>query len=108
VSTSASGAEMGIDAGFAPDHHGAQWVYMGVLTFANAGPVLAATQAVALPTDGDIDLENLGAIDSSAVAVLVALKRRAEAEGKPLRFLHAPAALVALAEVYGVESLLGT
>ena len=70
--------------------------------------MLAATAAVALPTDGEVDLENLGAIDSSAVAVLLALKRRAEAEGKPLRFLHVPAALIALAEVYGVESILGT
>jgi len=104
---SAPGAEMEIDAGFAPDHHGAQWTYMGGLTFANAGPVLAATTAVGLPTDGEVDLENLGAIDSSAVAVLLALKRRAEEEGKPLRFVRAPAALVALAEVYGVESFLG-
>ena len=96
------------DAGFAPDHHGARWSYMGSLTFANAGPVLAATTGVALPTDGEVDLEHVGAIDSAAVAVLLALKRRAEAEGKPLRFVRVPPSLRALAEVYGVEPILGT
>jgi len=102
------GAPMEIGAGFAPDHDGAQWIYMGALTFANAGPVLGATSSMALPTDGQVDLENLDGIDSSAVAVLLALKRRAESEGKPLRFVHVPAALAALAAVYGVESILAT
>jgi phospholipid transport system transporter-binding protein len=96
----------GFDAGFAPDHRGARWSYVGPLTFANAGPVLAATAGVALPAEGEVDLENVGLIDSSAVAVLLALKRRAEAEGKPLRFIRVPAALSALAEVYGVDSIL--
>jgi phospholipid transport system transporter-binding protein len=103
----ARGAPMEIDAGFAPDHYGVHWTYVGGLTFANAGPVLRATKAVALPAGGEIDLEGMGEIDSSAVAVLLALKRRAEAEGKPLRFIRSPAALAALAEVYGVESILG-
>jgi len=104
------GAEAGVnlDAGFAADQDGARWAYIGPLTFANAGPVLAATAAVALPTGGEVDFQNAGAIDSSAVAVLLALKRRAEGEGAPLRFLRVPAPLVALAEVYGVESILGT
>lgn len=107
MSARISDASVAFDAGFAPDHHGARWSYIGSLTFANAGAVLAATAGVALPTDGEVDLENVGAIDSSAVAVLLALKRRAETEGKPLRFVRLPAALSALADVYGVESILG-
>jgi phospholipid transport system transporter-binding protein len=99
-------AGMDFDTGFAPDHHGARWSYIGSLTFANAGPVLAATAGVALPTEGEVDLENVGEIDSSAVAVLRALKRRADAEGKPLRFVRVPPPVLALAEVYGVESFL--
>ncbi len=100
-------APTAIGAGFARDHDGAQWTYIGALTFENAGPVLGATSSMALPSEGQIDLENLDGIDSSAVAVLVALKRRAETEGKPLRFVRVPAALRALAEVYGVEPILG-
>ncbi len=69
--------------------------------------MLAATEALTLPARGDVDLDNIGAIDSSAVAVLVALARRAAEEGRPLRFVHVPSALVALAEVYGVGEILG-
>ena len=99
-------AEMEIGAGFAPDHDGARWIYTGSLTFANAGSVLAATNALSLPDQGEVDLDDLVAIDSSAVAVLVALDRRAAEEGKPLRYVQVPAAVTALAEVYGVEWIL--
>ena len=71
------------------------------------GIVLAAAAALRLPDEGEVDLDNLGEFDSSAVAVLVALLRRAAEEGKPLRFLHAPPALAALAEVYEVEAIVG-
>ena len=101
------GLDIEIDAGFAPDDEEGRWTYAGALTFANAGPVLAATQALTLPARGDVDLDHIGAIDSSAVAVLVALARRAAEEGRPLRFVHVPPALVALAEVYGVGEILG-
>jgi phospholipid transport system transporter-binding protein len=106
VSQAGSATEAGFEAGFAPDRHGARWSYIGALNFANAAHVLAATTAVALPADGEVDLENMGAIDSAAVAVLLALKRRAEDERKPLRFIRAPGALLALADVYGVGSIL--
>ena len=107
MSINAAGdASVGIDAGFAPDHEGASWTYSGPLTFANAGSVLDAATALQLPADGEVDLDNLGEFDSSAVAVLVALLRRAAQEGKPLRFVHAPPALGALAEVYDVEAIL--
>jgi phospholipid transport system transporter-binding protein len=96
-----------IDAGFAPDHEGAHWSYSGSLTFANAGSVLAAAAGLRLPDEGEVDLDDLGEFDSSAVAVLVALLRRAAEEGKPLRFLHVPPALAALAEVYDVEAIVG-
>ena len=106
MSPSNSHGDACVDAGFAPDHHGARWSYLGPLNFANAAPVLAATAGVALPTEGEVDLENMGPIDSSAVAVLLALKRRADEERKPLRFVHAPGALLALADVYGVGPIL--
>jgi phospholipid transport system transporter-binding protein len=95
-----------IDAGFAPDHDGANWTYSGSLTFANAGSVHAAAATLPLPAEGEVDLDDLGEFDSSAVAVLIALLRRASEEGKPLRFVHAPTALAALAEVYDVEAIL--
>jgi phospholipid transport system transporter-binding protein len=101
---------VGFDAGsgFQPDAHGARWTYAGALTYANAGSVYAAATALPLPTTGEIDLGGVGAIDSAAVAVLVALKRRGGDDGRPLVFSNVPAPLAALANLYGVEEILVT
>jgi len=106
--TSKRGAGVEASSGFAPDGQGARWTYVGALTYANAGPVFAATTALPLPTTGEIDLGGLAAIDSAAVAVLVALKRRAGDDGRPLAFSNVPAPLAALANLYGVEEILVT
>jgi phospholipid transport system transporter-binding protein len=92
--------------GFVAEADGARWIYAGALTFANASTTFAGAAAMPLPTAGEIDLSGVDAVDSSAVAVLVALKRRASAAGRPLAFTHVPAALTALADVYGVEDML--
>jgi len=99
-------ARIDADAGFAPDDGGARWTYAGALTSANAGAVLAAAAALSLPAEGEVDLRDVDGIDSAAVAVLLALKRRAADEGRPLRFVSVPAALTSLAELYGVEEIL--
>jgi len=92
--------------GFLADADGARWIYIGELTFANASKVYAAAVALPLPRSSDVDLSGMAAVDSSAVAVLVALRRRATDEGKPLAFRNVPAALGALADLYSVEDLL--
>ena len=95
-----------VKAGFARDEIGARWIYVGALSYANAGAVLAAAVRLPLPTTGEIDLADIDAVDSTAVAVLVALKRHAAEEGRPLTFVNVPAALTALADLYGVEEIL--
>jgi phospholipid transport system transporter-binding protein len=92
--------------GFVADPGGARWSYAGPLTFDQAGAVLTASQSLALPRGGEIDLTRLGAFDSSAVAVLVALARRAAREGRGLRFVGSPPGLRALATLYGVLDFL--
>jgi phospholipid transport system transporter-binding protein len=94
--------------GFAPEAGAGRWKYSGALTFANAGRVFAAAAAMPLPAAGEIDLAGVDAVDSSAVAVLLALKRRAANEGRPLTFAHVPAALTLLADLYGVREMLAT
>ena len=79
---------------------------MGALTFAEAGPVLSAASAHALPREGIVDCSGIGAFDSAAVAVLLALKRRAAAESRPLAFASLPVGLEALAKLYDVEEIL--
>jgi phospholipid transport system transporter-binding protein len=93
-------------AGFAPDVDNARWTYAGPLTYANAGTVLAATVGLPLPTGGEVDLADVEAIDSAAVAVLLALKRRAMDEKRPLSFFNIPPTLAALADLYDVDEML--
>ena len=94
------------DAVFRHSDDGARWIASGALTFANAGGALAAARALPLPAAGIVECEGITHTDSAAVAVLLALKRRARAEGKPLAFARPPAALTTLATLYDVEDIL--
>jgi len=92
------------DGGFAVTAKG--WTYAGKLTFTDAAAVFAASRELALPDTGIVDLAGLETADSSALAVLLALKRRAAVEGSRLEFTSVPPGIHALAHVYGVEELL--
>lgn len=92
---------------FAASDDGARWTYEGALTFENAEPVLEAARTLPLPGGGVVDLAGLAHADSAALAVLLALKRRAEGEGAPLAFAGLPDTLVSLARVYGVDTIIG-
>ena len=64
-------------------------------------PLLRAAEALQL------DASALQQMDSSAVAVLLACQREAALLGRPLQISGAPPQLKQLAQLYGVESLLG-
>ena len=53
-----------------------------------------------------VDASNLRDFDSSALAVLLACRRAAEVGGKPFVLRRVPAALAALAHLYGVDTIL--
>jgi phospholipid transport system transporter-binding protein len=93
------------DAGaFAVD--GERWTFSGALTFDNAPVVLDAAAELALPSSGIVDLSGLVHADSAALAVLLALRRRATAENRtPLSFVAVPPMLDSLARVYDLETL---
>jgi phospholipid transport system transporter-binding protein len=91
---------------FVATEDGRRWTFAGVLTVAEAGPALEAASALALPADGIVDCGGIEAVDSAAVAVLLALKRRAAQEHKPLRYTNVPGALRDLGKLYGVAEIL--
>jgi phospholipid transport system transporter-binding protein len=76
------------------------------LTLANARLVLAEGLRAIAAGQPEIDLSQLAAVDSSAVATLLAWKRAAAARNAPLALKNAPASLQSLAELYGVAELL--
>ena len=83
-----------------------RWTFVGTLTFADAATVFEASHALPLPADGIVDLAGMTHADSSALALLLALKRRANVEGARLAFKSIPQGLHALAHVYGIEDML--
>jgi phospholipid transport system transporter-binding protein len=54
------------------------------------------------------DLGAVKAVDSSAVAVLLAWQRTAQKAGLVLSFRNLPESLLSLATLYGVDAFLGT
>ena len=85
---------------------GDRWTFAGELTFDDAMPVLEATRALPLPASGVIDLSGVAHADSSSLAVLLALRRRAVAEGRTITFASVPPMLDSLSRVYGIEEFL--
>lgn len=69
----------------------------------DAPAVLQALRGALPPGDGELDLAPLRRFDSSAIAVLLALRRQA---GGRLAFRNPPANLRTLASLYGVDGLL--
>lgn len=83
------------------------WAFAGALTLDDAADVLTASAALPLPLSGMLDFSGVMHADSAALAIVIALKRRASAEGRTLSIVGLPASLHSLAVVYGVENLLG-
>lgn len=97
--------EAGKGAFTASDDH-SHWSFEGALTFDNAAQVLHASEALDLPRTGRVDLSGLRSADSSALAVLFALQRRAKAQRHKLVFEGLPPGLASLARVYDVDALI--
>jgi phospholipid transport system transporter-binding protein len=87
---------------------GERWSIEGALTIDSAARVFATSRDASLPSSGMVGLDRVHVVDSAAVALLLAWKRRAADEGKALRFTGIPLNLAALAALYGVEELLAS
>jgi phospholipid transport system transporter-binding protein len=77
------------------------------LTFDNAKAALAQGCAAVAAGETEFDLGGVKAADSSALALMLAWQRRAQAQGRSLKFKNVPANVDALAKLYGVDELLG-
>jgi phospholipid transport system transporter-binding protein len=75
------------------------------LTHASASAALAAGCARIEAGATAVDCGALTQFDSSALAVLLAWRREAQARGRALEILNVPAGLASLAQVYGVDTL---
>lgn len=76
------------------------------LTMANARGLLDAGRAALQPGEQVFDFSEVGAADSSAIAVMLGWLRGAAASRSSLKFAHVPKGVRSLAELYGVTELL--
>ena len=79
------------------------------LTLEEAGQTLAELGAILARQSGptvSVDAASLRDFDSSAVAVLLELRRQLIAQGKSLRVVRWPRRLQELVALYGVQELL--
>ncbi len=53
-----------------------------------------------------VDLSRVGKVDSSALSLMLAWRRRARAAGQDLQFRHVPDSLLSLAKLYGVDEFI--
>ena len=67
----------------------------------------AGLQRIAAGATG-VDCAPLAQFDSSALAVLLAWERAAQARGTPFEIVNLPAGLASLAQAYGVDTLIST
>ena len=75
------------------------------LTHASATDALAAGLARIEAGATAVDCAQLTQFDSSALAVLLAWRRAAQARGTVFGILNVPAGLASLAQVYGIDAL---
>ena len=80
---------------------------LDALTFQNARAALDQGCAALAAGETVFDLGGVKAADSSALALMLAWQRRAQAQGRSLAFVNVPAGVDALAKLYGVDGLIG-
>jgi len=80
---------------------------LAALTFDNAQAALAQGCAAVAAGETEFDLGGVRSADSSALALMLAWQRRAQGQGRTLKFINVPANVDALAKLYGVDGLLG-
>ncbi|WP_179403074.1 STAS domain-containing protein [Burkholderia guangdongensis] len=76
------------------------------LTHASAKAALAAGLSRIAAGDTAVDCAALAQFDSSALAVLLAWQRSAQARGATLDIVNLPPKLASLAHAYGVDALI--
>lgn len=74
----------------------------GELNLVNASQWLVQGEAALKDGVTVFDLAEIGQFDSSALSLMLSLRRRAQAAGSAIEFRNAPESLASLAELYGV------
>ncbi len=88
------------------ERDGGRLLVTAPLIMANARGLLDAGRAALQPGEQVFDFSQVGEADSSALVVMLGWLRAAGAARSTVRFVHIPAGVLSLAELYGVSELL--
>ncbi len=85
---------------------GARLTLEGPLTITSVAPLAEAGRALVASADRVVDLAAVTQVDSAALALLLSWTRAARGAGRQFSITGAPAALVSLASLYDVDTIL--
>ncbi len=85
---------------------GDRMVVSGALNLASVAEALGQGNAAIAEGARSVDLAEVGELDSSALALLLAWLREAKRQGRDLVLLNLPQGLTTIAQLYGVAELL--
>ena len=86
---------------------GGRCTVQGPVNLENAVALLAQGNELFTAPQVTLDLAAVTEVDSSALSLLLEWRREAARNGRAIRYLNLPANLRSLAELYGVNELLG-
>ncbi len=82
-----------------------QWEVTGDIFMNNANALLEASNALTISDGTAINFKNVDEVDTAAVSLMLAWRRRANAEQHVLKFVNLPASLTSLLGLYGIAGL---
>lgn len=83
-----------------------QWRVSGEILMDNANTVLRESDALAMPSDLQIDFSAVTEVDTAALSLMMEWQRRATLLKTSVSFAHVPEALASLATLYGVAAFI--
>ncbi len=82
------------------------WLVGGDLLINNASGLLAKSASLKMTQDLQIDLNDVTDADTSALGLVMAWQRRAEAEKTKIKIVNMPANLMSLVDLYNIRAFI--
>lgn len=83
-----------------------RWVLSGDLIIDHVTQVVNASKALRLESPAQLDFSKVTDVDTSAISLILELKRRANAENVELSLVNVPENLNSLMQLYGVDEFI--
>lgn len=83
-----------------------RWLISGDLIIDHVTQALSASKALQFKSPAQLDFSKVTDVDTSAISLILELKRRANAEKVQLSLVNVPENLTSLMQLYGVDTFI--